>query len=55
ELQERKGDESFSVSWLTEQLREFVDQHPEFEIAIERLATRLARSEDEVDTDWSEE
>lgn len=55
ELQERKGDESFSVSWLTEQLREFVDQYPEFEIAIERLATRLARSEDEVDTDWSEE
>lgn len=55
ELQERKGDETFSITWLTEQLKQFVDNHPEFEIAIERLATQLARSDDEVEADWSEE
>lgn len=55
ELQERKGEETFSISWLTEQLKQFVDNHPEFEIAIERLATQLARSDDSDDSDWSDE
>jgi hypothetical protein len=55
ELEERKGSESFSVNWLTAQLRIFVDENPEFEIAIERLATQLARLDDDVDLSWSEE
>lgn len=55
ELEERKGEESFSVSWLANQLRSFVDQNPEFEIAIERLATQLARTDDEQDSAWGED
>jgi hypothetical protein len=43
ELIERRGDESFSVEWLGERLRDFVDDNPEFETAVERLATFLAR------------
>jgi Family of unknown function (DUF6104) len=43
ELVERRGDESFSVEWLGERLRDFVDDNPEFETAVERLATFLAR------------
>jgi len=43
ELVERRGDEAVSVEWLGERLRDFVDDNPEFETAIERLATFLAR------------
>jgi hypothetical protein len=43
ELIERRGDEQFSVEWLGERLRDFVDDNPEFETAVERLATYLAR------------
>ncbi|NUT36060.1 MAG: hypothetical protein HOV79_23640 [Hamadaea sp.] len=43
ELTERRGDEQFSVEWLAERLRDFVDDNPEFETAVERLATYLAR------------
>jgi hypothetical protein len=43
ELIERRGDEAFSVEWLGERLRDFVDDNPEFETAVERLATFLAR------------
>jgi Family of unknown function (DUF6104) len=49
ELIERRGDESFSVEWLGERLRDFVDDNPEFETAIERLATYLARYDAEDD------
>jgi hypothetical protein len=55
ELEERKGSESFSVTWLTAQLRSFVDENPEFEISIERLATFLARVDDESSDDWDDE
>jgi len=55
ELEERKGHESFSVTWLTAQLRSFVDENPEFEISIERLATYLARVDDESSDDWGDE
>lgn len=55
ELEERKGNESFSVTWLTSQLRNFVDENPEFEISIERLATYLARVDDEPSDDWGDE
>ena len=47
ELQGRRGDEDVSLSWLAEQLREFVDLNPEFETAIERFATWLARLDDD--------
>ncbi|MGI5492309.1 DUF6104 family protein [Microtetraspora malaysiensis] len=47
ELADRRGDEEVSVGWLTERLREFVDLNPEFETPIERLATWLARLDDE--------
>ena len=43
ELVERRGDEQVSVEWLAERLRTFVDLNPEFENAVERLATFLAR------------
>jgi hypothetical protein len=47
ELAQRRGDDEVSLSWLAEQLRTFVDLNPEFEVAVERLATWLARLDDE--------
>ena len=47
ELAERRGEEKVSLTWLAERMREFVDLNPEFEIPIERLATWLARLDDE--------
>ena len=47
ELERRKGDEEVSFAWLAEELRNFVDLNPEFEIPVERLATYLARLDDE--------
>lgn len=49
ELADRRGSEQVSMDWLAEQLRTFVDRNPEFELAIERLATYLARLDDEWD------
>lgn len=49
ELVERRGEEEVSVNWLAERLREFVDLNPEFEIPVERLATWLARLDDDED------
>ena len=43
ELQERRGDEQVTLDWLAERLRAFVDQNPDFEVAVDRLATFLAR------------
>ncbi|MEI8260476.1 MAG: DUF6104 family protein [Actinomycetes bacterium] len=51
ELDKRRGEEEFSVAWLAEQLRTFVDLNPEFETPIERLATWLARLDDDSDED----
>lgn len=45
ELEERRGVEEVSVVWLASRLREFVDANPEFENAVERLATFLARDD----------
>jgi hypothetical protein len=47
ELAERRGSEEISVGWLAERLREFVDAAPEFEVAVDRLATWRARLDDE--------
>ncbi len=49
ELAARRGEEDVSLAWLAERLQEFVDLHPEFEIPVERLATWLARLEDDDD------
>ncbi len=47
ELAQRRGDEQVSLWWLAERLREFVDLNPGFEDPVERLATWLARLDDE--------
>lgn len=47
ELAARRGAESVSMEWLADRLQVFVDQHPEFETAIDRLATWLARADDD--------
>ena len=49
ELQNRRGEEEVSFDWLADRLQEFVDINPEFEVPIERLATWLARLDDEDD------
>ena len=49
ELAERRGEEQVTLAWLAERLKEFVDQNPEFETPIERVATWLARLDDEDD------
>jgi len=49
ELARRRGREEVSLDWLAEQLRAFVDLNPQFETAVERLATWLARLDDALD------
>ena len=49
ELEQRRGEDDLSMAWLAERLREFVDLNPEFETPVERLATWLARLDDEED------
>ena len=49
ELERRRGQEEVSFGWLAMQLRAFVDLNPEFETAVERLATYLARLDDDED------
>lgn len=49
ELAARRGEESVTLDWLAEELRTFVDLHPEFETPIERFATWLARIDDDED------
>jgi hypothetical protein len=47
ELADRRGEDEVSLEWLAERLQVFVDLHPEFETAVDRLATWLARDDDE--------
>ncbi len=47
ELATRRGEEEVSFDRLAEQLRTFVDLNPEFEVPVERLATWLARLDDD--------
>lgn len=49
ELAERRGDEEVTLAWLAAKLRDFVDANPEFETAVERLATYLARDDEDDD------
>ena len=47
ELDERRGEEQVSLSWLAERLRDFVDLNPEFEVPVDRLAKWLARLDED--------
>jgi hypothetical protein len=49
ELEARRGEEHVSLAWLAAQLQTFVDLNPEFEVPVERLATWLARLDDDTD------
>ncbi len=49
ELEQRRGEEGVTLAWLAERLQTFVDLNPEFETAVDRLATWLARLDDEDD------
>ncbi len=46
ELEKRRGDEEVTFAWVADRLQEFTDLNPEFETAVERLATWLARLDD---------
>jgi Family of unknown function (DUF6104) len=47
ELEQRRGAEEVTLEWVAARLREFVDLNPEFETPVERLATWLARLDDD--------
>ena len=49
ELEERRGDEQVSLAWLAARLRDFVDLNPSFDVGVDRLASWLARLDDEED------
>ena len=49
ELEHRRGDEQVSLAWVAMRLREFVDLNPDLETPVERVATWLARLDDESD------
>jgi hypothetical protein len=49
ELEARRGEEEVTLAWLAAKLRDFVDANPEFENAVERLATYLARDDEDDD------
>jgi Family of unknown function (DUF6104) len=49
ELADRRGEEQVTLAWLAGRLRDFTDLSPEFATAIDRLATWLARLDDEDD------
>ena len=46
ELEARRGEE-IAVAWLADRLRDFVNLNPSFETAVDRLATWLARYDEE--------
>ena len=49
ELETRREGEAVSVEWLAARLRAFVDEHPTHEDAVDRLATYLARDDEDDD------
>ena len=49
ELEERRRDEQVAIGWLAERLRDFVDDYPEAESTIDRLASWLARLDEDSD------
>jgi hypothetical protein len=47
ELVDRRGEEEVSLAWLGQRLQTFVDLNPEFETAVDRFATWLARDDED--------
>jgi hypothetical protein len=47
ELASRRGDDEVTLGWLAERLREFVDIRPEAEVPVDRLASWLARLDED--------
>jgi len=47
ELDERRGRDLVTLSWLAVRLQSFVDLNPQYEAPMDRLATWLARTADE--------
>ncbi len=46
ELEDARADGEIVVEWLVDRMREFIDLHPEHEVAIDRFASYLARTDD---------
>lgn len=49
ELADRRGDDEVTLGWLAERLREFIDTDPDTESTVNRLASWLARLDDDED------
>jgi hypothetical protein len=49
ELADRRGDDEVTLGWLAERLREFIDTDPDTESTVDRLASWLARLDDDED------
>ncbi|MGH3275536.1 MAG: DUF6104 family protein [Streptosporangiaceae bacterium] len=47
ELTQRRGDEQVTLSWLAERLSQFADAYPDSAIDVDRLASWLARLDDD--------
>jgi Family of unknown function (DUF6104) len=47
ELADRRGDEQVTLGWLAERLRDFIDEHPDAEAMVDRLASWIARLDDD--------
>ncbi len=47
ELEAQRGDEQVSLAWVARRLREFVDQNPESEANVDRLASWLVAVSDD--------
>jgi hypothetical protein len=47
ELVDRRGEEQVSLAWVGQRLQAFVDLNPEFETAVDRFATWLARDDED--------
>jgi Family of unknown function (DUF6104) len=47
ELADRRGTDQVTLGWLAERMREFVDFTPEAEAPVDRLASWLARLDDD--------
>jgi len=47
ELEDRRADDEVTLGWLAERLREYVDLHPESEVTVDRLASWLARLDED--------
>jgi Family of unknown function (DUF6104) len=47
ELEERRGEEQVTLGWLAGRLREFIDLNPDVEAPVDRLASWLARLDDD--------